>query len=315
MAFYENRYLIMAGVQGESTIAIWNLQTRVIEKSAEKSWSHGHYAINQVRVDPFVGSSFIQFVTVGNNAAFTVWRYDIENQQVALFDVGAPELSDVHFLSVTFSDFLQAPPSNRSESQSATYYAVVGTSEGTVVPFDLTTHEFTERNMINKITQGEIGVISIANNSVVVGSSDGTVAHYPILGGQISPQGNETVVKQQVESAVVSITLDELNEQGLIGTEAGCIHYINFLDDTPPIKLVSSNNMNQDAITCLKFDFANPRIFVASCGHRTEQLKLGIGENCDEVWNFPSNFEEYGHVVFVVGRPKIKDPGPVGGQS
>lgn len=229
---------------------------------------------------------------------------------MALFDASAPaQLSDVHFSSVTFTDFVQAPPSNRSESQSTTNYAVVGTSAGSVIPFDLGAQRFTELGMINKITKGEVGVISIANNSVVLGSSDGSVAHYPILGGQISPQDMDTVVKQQVESAVVSITMDELNEQGLIGTEAGCIHYINFLDNTAPIKLVSSNNMNQDAITYLKFDFANPRIYSASCGQRTEQLKLSTGENCDEVMNFQSSFEEYGYVVFVIGHPQFSRRG------
>ena len=40
--------------------------------------------------------------------------------------------------------------------------------------------------MVTKLTKGEIGVINIANNSIVFGSSDGTVAHYLILGGQIS---------------------------------------------------------------------------------------------------------------------------------
>ena len=122
--------------------------------------------------------------------------------------------------------------------------------------------------MISKLTKGEIGVINIINNSIVLGSSDGTVAHYPILGGQISVQDMDTVIKFSVDSAVMSITMDDLNEQGLIGTEAGNIYYVNFLE-AGPIRLVSSNNMNQDAITYIKFDFANPRIFAASCGQRT----------------------------------------------
>ena len=103
--------------------------------------------------------------------------------------------------------------------------------------------------------------------------------------------------------------MDELNKQGLIGTEAGCIHYVNFQEMVPPIKLVSSNNMNQDAICHLKFDFANPRVFLASCGQRTEQLKLYTGENCDQVMNFEANFEEEGYVVFVIGHPQFSKRG------
>ena len=42
----------------------------------------------------------------------------------------------------------------------------------------------------------------------------------------------------------MSLSMDDANEQGLIGTEAGSIFYINFVEDVNPIKLVSSNNMN-----------------------------------------------------------------------
>ena len=75
---------------------------------------------------------------------------------------------------------------------------------------------------------------------------------------------------QRVDSAVMSLSMDETNETGLIGTEAGSIFYINFVEDVNPIKLVSSNNMNQDAINFIKFDFANPKIFLTSCGLRTD---------------------------------------------
>lgn len=42
MAMYENKYLITAGVQGDNSISVWNLNSRVVEKSALL----GHYAIN-----------------------------------------------------------------------------------------------------------------------------------------------------------------------------------------------------------------------------------------------------------------------------
>lgn len=157
--------------------------------------------------------------------------------------------------------------------------------------------------MISKLTKGEVGVVNIAHDYIVVGCSDGTVAQYRMLGVHVTVQDMDTVIKHSVDSAVMAISMDDVNEQGLIGTEAGNIYYINFLE-AGPIRLVSSNNMNQDAITYLKFDFANPRIFAASCGQRTEQLKLSTGENCDEVMNFRSNFEEYGYVVFVIGHPQ-----------
>ena len=87
MAFFEETYLITVGVQGENSVAIWNLKTKIVEKSALL----GHYAVNQIRIDPNVTGSCIQFITVGNDCAFTLWRYDTESQQVSLFDVGDPE--------------------------------------------------------------------------------------------------------------------------------------------------------------------------------------------------------------------------------
>jgi hypothetical protein len=48
---------------------------------------------------------------VGNNAAFTIWRYDIESQGVSYFDVEAPsELKGLDFLSVDFTELLEKPP-------------------------------------------------------------------------------------------------------------------------------------------------------------------------------------------------------------
>lgn len=55
MAFFEESYLITVGVQGENSVAIWNLRTRVVEKSALL----GHYAVNQIRIDPNVNGSCI----------------------------------------------------------------------------------------------------------------------------------------------------------------------------------------------------------------------------------------------------------------
>jgi len=33
-----------------------------------------------------------------------------------------------------------------------------------------------------------------------------------------------------VKSAVVSVTMDDGSNEGLIGTEAGAIHYVNFME-------------------------------------------------------------------------------------
>ena len=306
MAFFEDSYLITVGVQGENSVAIWNLRTKIVEKSALL----GHYAVNQIRIDPNVTGSCIQFVTVGNNCAFTVWRYDTESQQVSLFDVGAPErLNGVHFLSVAFTDLLEKQPQNKYEDSILVNYAIVGTSEGQLIAFDLNENKYEGAETARKITNGQIGVLQVRGKSVVFGSSDGVVAKYQIVGSAAVPSDMDVLTTQRVDSAVVSISMDDANEQGLVGTEAGSIFYLNFVESVNPIKLVSSNNMNQDAVNILKFDFANPKVFFASCGPRTDQLKLCAGASCDQVVDFQSSFDEYGHVVFVIGHPQFTKKG------
>ena len=64
------------------------------------------------------------------------------------------------------------------------------------------------------------------------------------MGTAVIPSSFDIMLTQRVDSAVMALSMDELNEQGLIGTEAGSIYYVNFVDTIEPIKLVSSNNMN-----------------------------------------------------------------------
>ena len=55
--------------------------------------------------------------------------------------------------------------------------------------------------------------------------------------------------------------MDDLNHEGLVGTENGTIYYVNFIDNDPsvyPIPIVSSNNINRDAISLIKVDRGNP---------------------------------------------------------
>lgn len=206
---------------------------------------------------------------------------------MSLFDVAAPvELNGVHFDSVAFTDLLEKPPLNKFEDNTFVNYAVVGTSDGQLVPFDMNENKFENLTAVRKITNGEIGVMNIVNKSVVFGSSDGVIARYQILGSAAVPTDLDILVTQRVDGAVVAISMDETNEQGLVGTEAGSIYYVNFIESITPIKLVSSNNMNQDPINFMRFDFANPKVFLASSGPRTDQLKLCTGQNCDQIMNF-----------------------------
>ena len=65
----------------------------------------------------------------------------------------------------------------------------------------------------------------------MIGNSDGKIAAYPIVGSSVQPVDIDNVYTHDIGSAVVSMSMDEMNNEGLIGTEAGAIHYVNFLEN------------------------------------------------------------------------------------
>ena len=67
--------------------------------------------------------------------------------------------------------------------------------------------------------------------------------------------------------------MDDNNNEGLIGTEAGAIHYVDF-NAQLIIPLVSSNNFNQDNANFLKCDPTNNQIFFTNCGKKSDECKI-----------------------------------------
>ena len=115
--------------------------------------------------------------------------------------------------------------------------------------------------------------------------------------------GRDGDASQDIDSAIVSMTMDKDNSEGLVGTEAGSIYYVSFKNsENIIIKLVSSNNNNHDAITYCKYDPSNSNLLVTNCGKKSDELKLFTSQNCDQVMNFQSDYEADGHVVFVISN-------------
>lgn len=93
--------------------------------------------------------------------------------------------------------------------------------------------------------------------------------------------------------------MDEMNNEGLIGTEAGGIFYVNFMECIT-IQLVQSNNKHQDAVNFVQYDPKHEKVFLTSCGEKSDELKVFTTENCDAVNTFHSSIDEDGYVVFVI---------------
>lgn len=84
---FDGRYLISLGVQGENTLAVFEISSgSVICNSVLMN-----YATNQVKVDYMTQGSHIQFITVGNNASLSIWRVDTMTKQLTFYDVAQPK--------------------------------------------------------------------------------------------------------------------------------------------------------------------------------------------------------------------------------
>jgi hypothetical protein len=139
----------------------------------------GHHATNKIKVDPYTdGFGHIQFVTVGNNASLSIWRFDTKTEKLMFRQVQEPEmLKNTHFLTVDFTPKL--PEVN-------TYYIVIGDSDGALVAYDDLKNSYVELGTSRgRIIDGAIGCISIKTDSIVIVSQQGLIARYPIKGSNI----------------------------------------------------------------------------------------------------------------------------------
>ena len=231
--------------------------------------------VNAVRVDPWASSaSLLQIITVGNNGSMTVWRCDLEQsamQAAQIMEhkvVPDPALQNVNFCTFDFT--------HRLPVMGSAYYVLIGCSDGTLVSYDPQEGGVGWIDVANrgKILDGEIGVVSVKSQSVVIGNSKGTLMYYPIEGHQIQPLHD--CESRSCEAAIISVFMDEFNREGLVGTEAGQILYVNFSDreGEKPVRIISSVNHNQDAVQLVKFDSVNPNIFITACGLRSDAFKV-----------------------------------------
>ena len=50
----------------------------------------------------------------------------------------------------------------------------------------------------------------------------------------------------------------------------------------------------------MQYDPKHEKVFLTSCGEKSDELKVYTTENCDAVNTFNSNIEDDGYVVFVI---------------
>jgi hypothetical protein len=128
---------------------------------------------------------------------------------------------------------------------------LIGTSDGSIVAFDNKNNQFVEGGQKQGTLRGQIGHIVCNNDSAVIGSSGGAVARYFLKSseGEVSAFPQHNLKMYNVDGPVTAISMDDLNNEGLVATEAGTIYYINF-EDKILIKLIISH---AGQISSLKF--------------------------------------------------------------
>ena len=78
LAFSNNgHYLISIGVQGENNLALWDLASGLVIRSC---LIKNTQAVNQLKVDPYIGDEHVQFTLVGNSGLFNIYRFEVATQ-------------------------------------------------------------------------------------------------------------------------------------------------------------------------------------------------------------------------------------------
>lgn len=69
----------------------------------------------------------------------------------------------------------------------------------------------------------------------------------------------------KAESGITAMVMDDLNAEGIYGTENGSLFYLN-IAEKQQIRVVSRIATGLDRVNHVKFDPANQAVFMTSCG-------------------------------------------------
>ncbi|XP_068102464.1 WD repeat-containing protein 90 [Hyperolius riggenbachi] len=220
----DDRLLITAGDFRDGRLALWSTRTFELLSS-----SHMTLPVHAVLFNPAHANSFS---CVGTGAV-SFWR--IEEQatttQMKVFRAAVPdEVGTAELTSLAYNH---------------TSLLYTGCSTGQVCVWDAQTHRCF---MTWEADQGEIGVVLCGGNRLVTGSNTRrlrlwSVAVVQELRDKGSQASSSSVLMEQemtLDGAVVSATFDEALEIGIVGTTAGTLWYVNWVEDSS-IRLISGH--------------------------------------------------------------------------
>ncbi|XP_040295640.1 WD repeat-containing protein 90 isoform X1 [Bufo bufo] len=220
----DDRLLLTVGDYRDGTLALWSTRTYEMLASSKLS-APAHAAVfNPSHADTFacVSSRTVNFWRLENNGTscqMKVYRAAVPDK------VGVAELT-----SLTYN---------------ATSLVYTGCSTGQVCVWDAQTHRCF---MTWEADRGEIGALLCRGNRLLTGSNTRRIRLWSVAAVQeLRHKGSEastsSVLMEQemtLDGAIVSASFDDALDMGIVGTTAGTLWYINWVENTS-IRLISGH--------------------------------------------------------------------------
>lgn len=320
---FQDKLLISSGVQESNCLVLHSVEYgNVLQPKNLSAESTNKIIVKEDNGD----SNVLEWVTVGSKGSLTFWliqfdancnvdleiKNDFPNTKVRNSDIEMPteELMYSNFLTAAFRDDK----------------LLIGCSDGTICAFDSKTGAFCENGKKAPLKKPakEVTQIVVRQNQVVVATSSGCLYNYSIPAGTkfeqsvLPPEDQEKTVQTEMkEGSIVAISMDDKNEEGMIGTSQGKIFYICLKENKErkqqklQVQLVCKVSPSLEDIDLVRFDPSNQKVFMANCGPDRGEIKLLSAMTLDTVCSF-KDFN-LGPVRFITSnRGKKTEPRMIG---
>ncbi|XP_072536252.1 WD repeat-containing protein 90 isoform X2 [Salminus brasiliensis] len=258
----DDLYFLSMGDFEESVVALWSTGSFELLCAVSVSVPLHEAA--------FCPSSASQLAFTGSNTVFfcTINTHD-RGAELQVEKVAVPEkIGEAEVTSLCYNP-------------NSILYA--GTNSGLVCAWVGNTHRCF---MTWEADEGEIGVLLCRGNSLVTGSNSKKLRLWSVAAVQNSRSSNSDMTVQQgldfqllleqemlLDGTVVSAAFDKVMGMGIVGTTAGTLWYINWVDSTSK-RLISGHKSKVNSVVCS----SDERHFV-TCGQ----------DGSVRVWALPSN--------------------------
>uniref|UniRef100_A0A8D2JFH7 WD repeat-containing protein 90 n=1 Tax=Varanus komodoensis TaxID=61221 RepID=A0A8D2JFH7_VARKO len=220
----DDRFLVTLGDYVDRIIALWSAHTYDLMSSTRLS-----EPVHEVAFSPLS----VGHLTCVGKGAVTFWLMEQQGADISL---------KVHRVPVPDA---VGPVELTSLCYSAGCLLYIGTSAGQICAWDM---EVSRCFMTWEATEGEIGVLKCHTNRLVSGSNTKKIQLWSVAAVQelrvkgSSASSSSVLLEQEMtlDGTIVSAAFDDCMDMGIVGTTAGTLWYINWVDSTS-IRLISGH--------------------------------------------------------------------------